>query len=302
MRDHSGAPFGRVLTAMVTPFDSEGAVNYEQAARLAQALLDSGTEGLVVTGTTGEGPTLTAEEKLRMYSTVLQVANRNGAHVIAGTTTYNTAESVELSQEAEKLGVHGILMTVPYYNKPPQDSLYRHFVTIAEAIGIPGLLYNVPSRTALNMTAPTTARLSHVDNIIGVKEASADLGQIAQIIETSDDGFSVWSGNDADTLPALAIGAYGVVSVATHIVGKQISRKIYAFLDGASEESAVNHRRLLPLIDALFVVANPIPVKHMLNTVGMDVGAPRLPLTEADPVVRAHIEDVLSSYDVDLPV
>ena len=301
MRDGNGAPFGRVLTAMVTPFDSDGAVNYEQAAKLAQALIDSGTEGLVVTGTTGEGPTLSTEEKLRMYSTVLEVANRNGAHVIAGTTTYNTAESIELSQEAEKLGAHGILMTVPYYNKPPQDSLYHHFVAIAEAIGIPGLLYNVPSRTALNMTAATTARLSHVDNIVGVKEASADIGQIAQIIETANENFYVWSGNDADTVPVLAVGGYGVVSVATHVVGKQIARKIYAFLDGAREESAAIHRRLLPLIDALFVVANPIPVKHMLNTIGMEVGSPRLPLTEADDATRAHIEDVLSQYEVDLP-
>ena len=302
MRDRNGAPFGRVLTAMVTPFDSDGNVNYEQAAKLAQALIDSGTEGLVVTGTTGEGPTLTTEEKLRLYETTLEVANRNGAHIIAGTTTYNTAESIELSQEAEKLGAHGILMTVPYYNKPPQDSLYRHFVAIAESVSIPGILYNVPSRTSLNMTAATTARLSHVDNIAGVKEASADLGQIAQIIETANDGFTVWSGNDADTVPVLAVGGYGVVSVAAHVVGRQISRKIYAFLDGAREESASIHRGLLPLIDALFVVANPIPVKHMLNTVGMDVGAPRLPLTEADDATRAYIEDVLSQYDVDLPV
>ena len=302
MRDRNGAPFGRVLTAMVTPFDGDGNVNYEQAAKLAQALIDSGTEGLVVTGTTGEGPTLTAEEKLHMYETTLEVANRNGAHIIAGTTTYNTAESIELSQEAEKLGAHGILMTVPYYNKPPQDSLYRHFVAIAESVNIPGILYNVPSRTSLNMTAATTARLSHVDNIAGVKEASADIGQIARIIETADDGFTVWSGNDADTLPVLAVGGYGVVSVAAHVVGKQIARKIYAFLDGAREESATIHRRLLPLIDALFVVANPIPVKHMLNTVGMDVGAPRLPLTEADDATCAYIEDTLSQYDVDLPV
>ncbi len=302
MRDRNGAPFGRVLTAMVTPFDSDGNVNYEQAAKLAQALIDSGTEGLVVTGTTGEGPTLTSEEKLRMYETTLEVANRNGAHVIAGTTTYNTAESIELSQEAEKLGAHGILMTVPYYNKPPQDSLYRHFVAIAESVSIPGILYNVPSRTSLNMTAATTARLSHVDNIAGVKEASADIGQIARIIETADDGFIVWSGNDADTLPVLAVGGYGVVSVAAHVVGKQIARKVYAFLDGAREESATIHRGLLPLIDALFVVANPIPVKHMLNTIGMDVGAPRLPLTEADDATRAYIQDTLSQYEVDLPV
>ena len=302
MRDSDGAPFGRLLTAMVTPFDSEGAVDYGQARKLAKALFDSGTEGVVVTGTTGEGPTLSNEEKLRLYSAVLEVANANGAQVIAGTTTYNTAESIELSREAESLGAHGILMTVPYYNRPPQESLYRHFVAIAEAINIPGLLYNVPSRTAQNMTAATTTRLSHVDNIVGVKEASADLGQIANIIENANDGFYVWSGNDSDTLPTLAVGGYGVVSVAAHLVGLQIQRKIHSYLDGAKEEAAAIHRRLLPLIASLFVVANPIPVKHMLNVSGFNVGETRLPLTPPDDATRAQIEKTLAQYKVDLPV
>ena len=299
---NGGAPFGRLLTAMVTPFDGDGAVDYTQAKRLAKALFDSGTEGVVVTGTTGEGPTLSSEEKLYLYAAVLEVANASGAQVIAGTTTYNTAESIELSREAESLGAHGILMTVPYYNRPPQDSLYHHFVAIAEAIGIPGILYNVPSRTAQNMTAATTTRLSHVDNIVGIKEASADLGQIATIIENANDGFYVWSGNDSDTLPTLAVGGYGVVSVAAHLVGLQIQQKIHSYLDGAKEEAAAIHRRLLPLIGALFVVANPIPVKHMLNTVGFDVGNTRLPLTPADEATRAQIEETLSKYKVDLPV
>lgn len=297
----STAPFGRLLTAMVTPFDRENQVDYEQAKRLAIALVDSGTEGLVVTGTTGEGPTLSNDEKLRLYAAVLE-AVQGRAHVIAGTTTYNTAESIELSREAERLGVHGLLMTVPYYNKPPQDSLYRHFVTIAEAVGIPGILYNVPSRTALNMTAATTTRLSHVDNIVGVKEASADLEQIAGIIENADDDFYVWSGNDADTLPVLAIGGYGIVSVVAHLVGRQVQRMIHSYVEGAHEEAATIHRRLLPLVNALFVASNPIPVKHMLNTVGFEVGEPRLPLTAADDATRTSVEATLRGFEIDLPV
>jgi 4-hydroxy-tetrahydrodipicolinate synthase len=295
------APFGRLLTAMVTPFDRDGKVDYEQAKRLARALVDSGTEGLVVTGTTGESPTLTHDEKLGMYEAVLQ-AVKGRAKVIAGTTSYNTAESIELSREAERVGVDGLLLTVPYYNKPPQDALYRHFVAIAEAVSLPGILYNVPSRTALNMTSDTTVRLSHVDNIVGVKEASADLEQIARIIENADDNFWVWSGNDSDTLPILAIGGYGVVSVVAHLVGRQVQRMIHSYVEGAHQEAAAIHRRLLPLVNALFVVANPIPVKHMLNTVGFYVGAPRLPLIPADEKTAASVEATLKKYDIDLPV
>jgi 4-hydroxy-tetrahydrodipicolinate synthase len=292
---------GRVLTAMVTPFDAEGNVDYEQVKRLAVALLDSGSEGLVVTGTTGESPTLTNEEKLRLYETVRSAIGQRGA-LIAGTTNYNTAESIELSREAARCGVDGFLLTVPYYNKPPQEGLYRHFRAIAEAVDLPCILYNVPSRTSLNMTAETTLRLAEVPNIVGIKEASGDLVQIARIIEGAPQGFRVWSGNDDEILPILAMGGYGVVSVAAHLVGAQIQEMIAAYLAGRIDEAGALHRRLLPIFKVLFVVSNPIPVKYALNQVGMRVGAPRLPLCEPDEATGNQIMTVVNRYRIDLPI
>src|SRR3979411_1600575 len=215
---------------MVTPFDeATGAVDLDQAKRLASALLDSGTEGLVVCGTTGESPTLSNHEKLALLEATVEVAHARGAPVIAGTTTYNTAENVELSREAEHLGVDGILGTVPYYNNPPQEGLFQHFSTIAQAVDLPVILYNIPARSPRNMEASTTLRLANeVPNIIGVKEASATFKQIGEIIRDAPRGFRVWSGNDADILTIMALGGYGVVSVAAHLVGRQISELIKA--------------------------------------------------------------------------
>jgi 4-hydroxy-tetrahydrodipicolinate synthase len=292
---------GRVLTAMVTPFDAEGNVDYEQAKRLAVALLDSGSEGLVVTGTTGESPTLTNEEKLRLYEAVRSAIGNRGA-IIGGTTNYSTAESIELSREAEHAGVDGLLLTVPYYNKPPQEGLYRHFRAIAEATSLPCILYNVPSRTSLNMTFETTLRLAEIPNIIGIKEASSDLVQIARVIDGAPEGFRVWSGNDDEILPILAMGGYGVVSVAAHLVGSQIQDMVRAYLDGRVEEAGALHRRLLPIFKVLFVVSNPIPVKHALNQVGFRVGPPRLPLCEPDEAAAKQIMSVVSRYRIDIPV
>src|SRR5262245_28063736 len=224
---------GRLLTAMVSPFDASGKLDLEQAKRLAAALFDSGTEGLVVCGTTGESPTLSNEEKLALLEATLEVAHSRGGVVIAGTTTYNTAESIELSREAAHLGVDGILGTVPYYNNPPQEGLFQHFRAIARAVDLPVLLYNIPSRSPRNMETATTLRLAReVSNIVGVKEASANFKQIGEIISGAPDGFRVWSGNDGDTLPLLALGAYGVVSVASHLVGLQIAEMIRASLGG----------------------------------------------------------------------
>jgi len=292
---------GRVLTAMVTPFDDKGEVDYAQAKRLAQALVASGTEGLVVTGTTGESPTLSDQEKLRMYEAVKDAVG-DRAFIIAGTTTYNTAESIHLTKEADHVGVDGFLLTVPYYNNPPQEGLYQHFKAIAAATSKPCVLYNVPSRTVRNMEAPTTIRLSQIENIAGVKEASANYEQIAKIIEGAGPGFRVWSGNDSDTLPILAMGGYGIVSVVTHIAGLQVKAMVDKFLSGDTEGAAKLHRHLLPLVNALFVVANPIPVKYMLNTIGFNVGKPRLPLVEPDEKTAAQIKETLAKFQVDLPV
>ena len=293
--------FGRVLTAMVTPFDEAGQVNYEQAKKLALALLDSGTDGLVLTGTTGESPTLTAEEKLRLYSEV-RAAIGSRAPIVAGSCNYNTAESIELSLEAQKAGVDGILGTVPYYNKPPQEGLYQHFKTIAEAVPLPMIMYNVPTRTVTNMAPETTIRLSEIDNIVGIKEASGNFDGISKIIQKSASGFLVWSGDDSSTLPIMSLGGYGIVSVASHLIGKQIQRMIGNFVRGEVEEAATLHRAMLPLVNSLFVVTNPIPLKYALNKIGFNVGKPRLPLVDIDAKSAAIVDAALESATVDLPI
>src|SRR5438105_8695823 len=236
---------GRLLTAMATPFDASGALDLDQAKRLAAALLDSGTEGLVVCGTTGESPTLSNREKLALLEATVDVAHARGAPVIAGTTTYNTAESIELSREAARLGVDGILGTVPYYNNPPQEGLFQHFRAIASAVDLPVILYNIPSRSPRNMEASTTLRLAReVPNIIGVKEASANFKQIGEIIRDAPDGFRVWSGNDADILTILALGGYGVVSVAAHLTGRQIEALMRSYTRAAKAHAAEIYIRL----------------------------------------------------------
>ena len=292
---------GRLLTAMVTPFNEDGAVDYEQARKLALALLDSGSEGLVVVGTTGESPTLIREEELRLFAEVKSAVGERGA-VIAGTGSNSTAEAVETTKGAEQAGVDGCLLVVPYYNKPTQEGLYQHFKTIAESTKLPCILYNVPSRTVTNLSVDTTIQLSHIDNIIGIKEASGNLEQIAKIISGTREDFLVWSGNDSDTLPLLALGGYGVISVASHLVGKQINDMIYSFVGGKTDKAAEIHRHLLPLVNALFVVSNPIPVKYAVNHVGFNVGKPRPPLIEPDEKTAALIKDTLKNYQIDLPV
>ncbi|MEE8413773.1 MAG: 4-hydroxy-tetrahydrodipicolinate synthase [Dehalococcoidales bacterium] len=292
---------GRLLTAMVTPFDDNGAVDYEQAKKLALALLDSGSEGLIVVGTTGESPTLVREEELRLFGEVKSAIAGRGS-IVAGTGSNSTAEAVEVTKEAEKIGVDACLLVVPYYNKPTQEGLYQHFKTIAESTSLPCIMYNVPSRTVTSLSVDTIIRLSQIDNIIGVKEASGNIEQAAKVIEGTPDDFLVWSGNDTDTLLIQAVGGYGVISVASHLVGKQISEMIYSFVDGKTDKAAAIHRHLLPLVNALFVISNPIPVKYAVNQVGFRVGKPRLPLTEPDEKTAALIKDTLKNYQIDLPV
>jgi 4-hydroxy-tetrahydrodipicolinate synthase len=292
---------GRLITAMVTPFDEKGEVDYAQAKRLATALLDSGSDGLVITGTTGEGPTLSAEEKIRLYAEVKAAIGSRGA-VIAGTTDNDTAKSIELSTEAASVGADALLLTVPAYNKPPQEGLYQHFKAIAESTELPCVLYNVTSRTALNMTDETTLRLSKIDNIVGIKEAGSDLNQITRIIDGAGDDFRVWSGNDDETFSIMATGGYGVVSVLSHLVGSQIKQMMGYLLEGDVEKAAAEHRRLLPLFKVMFTVSNPIPLKYSLNHVGFNVGPMRLPLVPPDEKSAENIRNVLSNYEIDLPI
>lgn len=301
----SGAHFGRVLTAMATPLDASGErVDLDQAKRLAAALLASGTESLVIAGTTGESPTLSQQEKLDLFAAMVEVARAHGAHVVAGTTNYNTAESVELSREARRLGVHAILGTVPYYNNPPQEGLYQHFKAIAAAVDdLPVILYNVPGRTVRNMDAATTLRLARdVENIVGVKEASGNFKQIGEIIRGAPEGFNVWSGNDADLLGVLALGGYGIVSVASHLVGGQIQALVRLYLEGDAVGAAEMHHRLMPFFDALFVTSSPIPLKYALQRIGFPVGPTRLPLVPIDDRSRQTMDAALATLQVDLPV
>ena len=295
------AEIGRLLTAMVTPFNEEGEIDYGQARKLARGLIDSGSDGLVIGGTTGESPSMSDDEKVRLFAEVKEEIGDRGT-VIAGTTDNNHRKSVELSKEAESVGADALLLTVPAYNKPQQDGLYQHFKTIAESTSLPGVLYNVPSRTALNMTAETTLRLAKIDNIVGVKEASSDHVQITRIIDAAPPGFNVWSGNDDETFQVMCVGGYGIVSVASNIIGNQIKAMMGMVLEGDLERAAGEHRRMLPLFKALFWVTNPTPIKYAVNRAGFDAGKPRLPMVEADDDFRARFDPVMDRYSVDLPV
>jgi len=286
---------------MVTPFDENGKVDYKQAKKLASALLDSGSDGVLVVGTTGESPTLVREEELRLFAEVKAAVGDRGT-ILAGTGSNSTSEAVEATREAERIGVDACLLVVPYYNKPTQEGLYQHFKTIAESTGLPCILYNVPSRTVTSLSADTIVRLSHIDNIIGIKEAGGNMEQVANVVSDAEEGFLIWSGNDGDTMPILALGGYGVISVASHLVGKQIREMIDYAVGGQTDKAAGIHRRLLPLFNALFVVSNPIPVKYALNHAGFKVGKTRLPLTELDEKSVALIKDTLKNYKIDLPV
>jgi 4-hydroxy-tetrahydrodipicolinate synthase len=286
---------------MVTPFDVRGEVDYQQARKLALSLLDSGSDGLVICGSTGESPTLSREEKLRLFAEIKSVVGDRGT-IIAGTGSYDTRESRELTKEAEKIGVDACLLVVPYYNRPAQQGLWEHFKAIAQSTALPCIIYNVPSRTVTNLTAETLIKVSQIDNIVGVKEASGNFGQIADIIQGTREDFLVYSGNDTDTLLVLALGGYGVISVASHLVGIQIRDMIQKCLDGKFREAAKIHRYLLPLVDALFIVSNPVPVKWALNYVGFPVGKPRLPLVEPDEKSADVIKATLKNYRIDLPI
>lgn len=289
--------FGRVLTAMVTPFTEELAVDYEKAAVLAKKLCEGGSDGLVVSGTTGESPTLSDEEKLKLIEVVVDAVGGK-ATVIAGTGSNNTAHSVELTQAAQRLGIDGIMLVVPYYNKPSQEGLYQHFRTVAESTSLPVMLYNVPGRTSANLLPETVARLAEVPNIVAIKEASGSLDQVTQLRRLVPREFLIYSGDDSFTLPILSVGGYGVVSVASHLVGRRIKDMINAYTQGDTAVAARINAELWPLFKALFVTTNPVPVKLALSWVGMDVGGVRLPLAAAGEKEAQHIKKVLQEMNL----
>ncbi len=292
---------GRLITAMVTPFDRKGRVDYAQANKLALACLKSGSEGVVLSGTTGESPTLLHKEELKLYTEVKAAIGKSGK-VIAGTGSNSTAEAIEATQGAEKAGVDACLLVTPYYNKPSQEGLYQHFKTIAENTGLPCILYNVPGRTVVSLAAETVIDLSQIKNIIGIKEASGNLEEIGKIISGAKKGFLVWSGNDGDVLPLMKMGGYGVISVASHLVGLQMKDYMTKYMAGKVAEADKIYMSLMPLIKALFVVSNPVPIKYALNQIGFNVGKPRLPLVEPDAKSAALIKETLKSYKIDLPL
>jgi len=288
-------PFGRVITAMVTPFDADGAVDLATAERLADHLVRHGSDGLVVCGTTGESPTLSWEEQLAMLQAVRSaVAGR--AVVLAGTGSNCTVEAVAGTRAAAAHGADGALVVVPYYNKPPQEGLEAHFRAVAAAAPeLPLMLYNIPGRTGCSLAPETTARLLDRPNVLSYKASSGTTEEVSQLRALCGDRLAIYSGDDALTLPMLAVGAVGVVSVASHLVGDGIQAMIRAYLAGNGSEALSRHEQLLPLIRALFCTTNPIPLKAALELAGWPVGAPRLPLLPADTTVRELLSSILAA-------
>ncbi len=289
-------PFGRIITAMITPFKEDGEINYEKAAELADFLSENGSDAIVLAGTTGESPTLSDDEKLNLFSRIKKTIGGK-IKIIAGTGSNSTEHSIFLTKEAEKCGVDGIMLVVPYYNKPSQEGLYRHFAAIAESTELPVMLYNIPGRSAVNMTAETTLRLAQIPNIRAVKEASGNLEQIAAICSGAPEGFAVYSGDDSMTLPIMSIGGSGVVSVASHIAGREIKQMVLEFQSGNYREALRIHHRLLPLFKVLFITSNPSPVKGALKLLGNDTGPLRLPLVELTEDEQAAVRKVLQNLN-----
>ncbi|MGD1901042.1 MAG: 4-hydroxy-tetrahydrodipicolinate synthase [Geitlerinemataceae cyanobacterium] len=287
--------FGRVLTAMVTPMRADGSVDYDVAAKLAETLASQGSDTLVVCGTTGESPTLTWDEEFELFRVVRDaVAGR--AKVMAGTGSNSTQEAIEATQKSASLGLDGSLQVVPYYNKPPQEGLFAHFRDIAAACpDLPLMLYNIPGRTGIDLLPETVIRLSEIENIVAIKEASGSVDRVARLRHHTDPSFAIYSGDDALTLPLLSVGARGVVSVASHLIGEQIQQAIAAFESGDTATATALHLKYLPLFDALFSIANPIPVKCALRLTGWDVGECRPPLIATPAAVETQMRAVLQA-------
>ncbi|HBD64468.1 MAG TPA: 4-hydroxy-tetrahydrodipicolinate synthase [Clostridiales bacterium] len=282
--------WGRLITAMVTPFDDELNVDYESAGSLAVKLVEEGNTALVITGTTGEAPTLTDEEKINLYKVVKKHVN---VPVIAGVGTNNTRTTIENAKAAQEAGVDGLLVVTPYYNKPDQDSLYCHFKEVADSVDLPIMLYNVPGRTGCNILPETVEKLAEIDNIVALKEAGGNIIQFAEIIKRVPENFLVYSGDDSMLLPAMSVGCYGIVSVAAHVVGPEMKEMIDAFVSRDTERAKEIHLKLFDIFKDLFIISNPIPVKAALNLTGVHAGGLRLPLTEAsEKVLKVLREDL----------
>jgi 4-hydroxy-tetrahydrodipicolinate synthase len=289
--------FGSLLTAMITPFDTAGKVNFKEVERIADFLIKNGTDTLVVTGTTGESPTLTYQEEKEIYKTVLKIA-KGRAKVMAGTGSNATASAIEASVTAEKLGVDGLLQVVPYYNKPSQEGMYQHFRAVAESTDLPIVLYNIKGRTGVNMETETLLRLCEIKNIVGMKEASGDLKQIKEVIDRTPEDFLVYSGDDALTLEVMKLGGDGVISVASHVAGLQIKNILNLALQKKFDEAARLDSQLQDLYKVLFITSNPVPVKAAMEMLGFNVGGVRLPLVSANASEREQVAAVLKKAGI----
>ncbi len=290
--------FGRVCTAMVTPFKENGEVNYQVAEKLAVYLAENGTDTVLVCGTTGESPTLTQHEEFELFR-VVKNAVEGKAKVIGGTGSNSTREAIAATEKAAKIGIDGSLQVVPYYNKPPQEGLYQHFSAVAKACpDLPLILYNIPGRTGQNLLPETVASLAEISNIVGIKEASGNLDQASQIRCLTQDEFTMYSGDDSLTLPLMAIGGKGVISVAAHLVGNQLQEMIQSFEKGEVQKAAQMHQKLYSLFKVLFVTTNPIPVKIALKLQGWDIGSTRLPLCDPPESIVQKIENVMKELNL----
>jgi len=288
---------GRLITAMATPFDKNGAVDFKRVEELVEHLIKNGSDGIVVHGTTGESPTLTHEEEYELYKTVKKAVNGR-ASVIAGTGSNSTETTIKSTKRAQEIGCDAALLVVPYYNKPSQEGLYRHFKAVADNSSIPLILYNIPGRTGINMAPETIAKLSQIKNFIGVKDAAGDVNQTSTIRMLCKDDFIIWSGDDSLTLPMMSVGGYGVISVASHVVGKDIKAMVEAFASGNTKKAQELHIKLMPIFKVLFITSNPSPLKYALSLMGMDCGVPRLPLVEPMEKEKELISKVMKELKI----
>ena len=287
-------PFGRLLTAMVTPFNEKGELDLDVAARLASYLVEQGSDGIVVCGTTGESPTLSWKEQQELLLAVRAVVP-SSIKVLTGTGSNSTAEAVEATKSANEAGADGALVVVPYYNKPPQEGLEIHFEAISNAApDLPLMLYNIPSRTGCSLHPDTVSKLMNLSNIVSFKAASGSIQEVTNLRKTCGSRLAVYSGDDALLLPMLSVGAVGVVSVASHLVGPQIKQMIESFLNGNIAVALDLHEELQPLFNGLFMTTNPIPVKAALELIGWSVGSPRSPLVSLQDEMKEELFKILS--------
>ena len=286
-------PFGKILTAMVTPFDKDGAVDYDLAVKLANYIIDNGSDGLVLCGTTGESPTLTWKEQHDLFLAIKKSLSSK-AKILVGTGSNSTSEAIEATKKACNSGADGALIVVPYYNKPPQEGLYEHFSMVAKAApDIPLMLYNIPGRTGCNLLPETVKKLMKCSNIISIKAASGRIEEVTELRALCGPEFAIYSGDDSLLLPMLSLGAVGVVSVASHIVGLQLKEMILSFHNGSVSKALEIHEKLQPLFNALFETTNPIPIKASLELLGWKVGSPRTPLVKLNKEKTENLNEII---------